>query len=72
MCESNYSEIWMHLNPSGEYVGNTDAKKKKKKEKKSELICCKMRDMALSSHSPASSLLHTLVAIQNAFEQLCH
>lgn len=27
MCESNYSEIWMHLNPSGEYVGNTDAKK---------------------------------------------
>lgn len=71
MCESNYSEIWMHLNPSGEYVGNTDAKKKKK-EKKSELMCCKMRDMALSSHSPASSLLHTLVAIQNAFEQLCH
>lgn len=50
----------------------TQMQKKKKKEKKSELICCKMRDMALSSHSPASSLLHTLVAIQNAFEQLCH
>lgn len=33
MCESNYSEIWMHLNPSGEYVGNTDAKKKKKEKK---------------------------------------
>lgn len=32
MCESNYSEILMHLNPSGEYVGNTDAKKKKRKK----------------------------------------
>lgn len=50
----------------------TPMQKKRKKEKKSELMCCKMRDMVLSSHSPASSLLHTLVAIQNAFEQLCH
>lgn len=26
----------------------------------------------INSCSPASSLLHTLVAIQNTFEQLCH
>lgn len=29
MCENNYSKIWMHLNPSGEYVGNTNEEKKK-------------------------------------------